>query len=107
VIHEPVFVINRHFFATPYRIADGGGALVADVTWGEGAFWRKLNGSRRVTLTGSDIREVINVNGSVRQVARDVCADFRQPVEPSKPCVCLVSHKTQHSPHVDTARKST
>jgi len=30
------------------------GALVADVTWGHGVFWRRFNGRRRFTLIGSD-----------------------------------------------------
>jgi hypothetical protein len=41
------------------------GALVADVTWGHGVFWRRFNGRRRFTLIGSDVRALdgISVQG--------------------------------------------
>jgi hypothetical protein len=47
------------------------GALVADVTWGFGVFWRRFNGRRRFTLIGSDIRDADLPGVRVR-------TDFRQ-----------------------------
>ena len=47
---------NADLIAAVARLYLPDAAVVADVTWGKGVFWRRFNERRRFTLIGSDIR---------------------------------------------------
>jgi hypothetical protein len=64
---------NADLIAGVARLYVPDGAIVADVTWGFGVFWRRFAGRRRFTLIGSDIRQPAEVGPGV-----SLCADFRQ-----------------------------
>jgi hypothetical protein len=60
---------NSALIAAVARLYLPDDAIVADVTWGCGVFWRRFNGRRRFRLIGSDIRDQAGVT---------LRADFRQ-----------------------------
>jgi hypothetical protein len=60
---------NADLIAAVARLYVPDGAIVADVTWGQGVFWKRFNGHRRFTLVGSDLRHMTGAN---------LVADFRQ-----------------------------
>lgn len=65
---------NADLIAAVAKLYVPDGAVVADVTWGFGVFWRRFVGRRRrFTLIGSDIRQPSEVGPGV-----SLCADFRR-----------------------------
>jgi hypothetical protein len=65
---------NADLIAAAVRLHVPDGALVVDVTWGFGVFWKRFAGRpRRFTLIGSDIRKPPDIPPTV-----SLCADFRQ-----------------------------
>jgi hypothetical protein len=64
---------NSALISAVARLYVPDGALVADVTWGFGVFWKRFTGRRRFTLIGSDIRPPAELGGGVM-----LQADFRQ-----------------------------
>jgi hypothetical protein len=63
-----VYGDNSALISAVARLYLPDGALVADVTWGEGVFWRRFNGRRRVTLIGSDVRPLAEVQADFRRL---------------------------------------
>ncbi|MCB1257136.1 MAG: hypothetical protein KDB26_08535 [Microthrixaceae bacterium] len=62
---------NADLIAEAARLYIPDGAQVADVTWGKGAFWKKVDTSA-FTVQGSDVAEHIGGHGNI------VLADFRE-----------------------------
>ena len=60
---------NSQLIAAVAKLYVPDGAVVVDLTWGLGAFWKRFGGRRRFTLIGSDIRE---------RAGLSMRADFRQ-----------------------------
>ena len=46
---------NSQLIAAVAKLYVPDGAVVVDLTWGLGAFWKRFGGRRRFTLIGSDI----------------------------------------------------
>jgi hypothetical protein len=69
---------NANLMADATRLHVPDGALVADVTWGHGVFWRKTDQSR-FTLLGSDVDPTVIQAAHPSTEARAQFALFTQP----------------------------
>jgi hypothetical protein len=68
---------NANLMADVARLHIPDGALVADVCWGQGVFWRKTD-TTRFTLLGADL-DLARVQAAKRAVDQDPWLDVRTP----------------------------